>query len=1525
MQSSSDSITEFIQKAETSDLNTAELIQFGNSLKSESDPGKIHRFLDLGHLSSINQQIAGENRIDDWFNLVVELIQISRYHLGFILEQRADRYGDKTLFQIIQPAEVRKISYRQVWKYVRLTGRGLIHLTKGQEPVIGILTPNSFKGVLVDLACLSFGFKVVPLPLNSTAEDLNYIIGHSGITHIFTGGPRAKSLLAGIPPEIKVIQFRKEDLTTADHTSWDEFLRTAQSVPEAEVLIRRNAVEMNGLATVMYTSGTTENPKGIVFTPVNLISKRFARALALPKIGSGDIFLSFLPLYHTFGRYLELLGSIFLGAAYTFARSLQFRSLLADLKIIRPSVFISIPKRWTQIREQCVGTSLEKVTGGRLKWGLSAAGFLEPEVFRFFQKNDISLMSGYGMTEATGGITMTPPDDYRPDSVGTPLPGIELELGDEEELLIRGAYVSPGYLDNNKSWSERGNEWFHTGDIFSSRDGHFYIIDRKKEIYKNSRGQTIAPQKIENLFKDFESVQSVFLVGDGREYNTVLICPNLDKTLPESDHYPEEQIREHFNAIVSSINNFLPKHERLVNFALIPRNFSAEHGELTKKGTFKRNAIVKNFADVVEPMYRQTFQTLFHGEFEIQIPTWLLREKGHLSTDILWDGVTLSSSKAGASLMCEIKENGLQLGEFIYQTENKKMSIQNLLRSPELWLGNKSLVDFLGDVPFRLTEFSPSGQIKLNTSFLGFESENKKKTSPATLKTGNGIRENLLFLHNRAILLLTYNKQLVEPAMKDIIEFIQDPSRVWPDIIRALLLRLRVHPNSAIRFRMIEHILPYINENVFAELVEEALHHAYLNKETFQGNIDGTLLTQAQVEALAAQIKVYRNRPGELRGFPTILIQFILDKIVQYGSIHPEDYCILRSELHLWTHEIYPKKLTAEAEKHSRLLIKGFRSGLGAMEANAVDPESGKKYSWKDTLTFDENIPKKFRTRVFLAVEKTLLIREAVFLSSATELNKLKDIPPEGIWISLLEEKKHRIILRVLVQTRDKKAYNFVIQAYGQIRSEQIKKDLYWKNLMGAQWQDSKLGKELYGYWPEYGIITEEYIAGEPVSETLNRYRSEIEGGQAVDRWQMKWLHYIWNAADLYFEFWKRSGCQTSLAAPSCSNFIIPEYDYVRGGWIISVSDRKQTGSVAEVLNAFQNHYIYKTEAKFPKLSGMVTWEALFTVVMEIFNDREGPKLLGQLEDDLKKENIRKKISDPDLTPERVADFILDTKENGIMTKQLVFASLRYQRWLDLNPNASLNARGEIIQELYQDYNLGELSSRDAAVRLRFFLLTCFRDSPEDLTDHLEQLMAKLRGGVFTEESLAEQLHLIHTTLQLGEADQFFLTRLVFQHVGAADFAELVAIESGQKGRLDLIVYAEDWEGSQYTLRPPFRPREAAAFHSMLAEADLKVSFRPDHEFLLLFDSNNKLAGGVFWRSTSEHNAHLEKVVIDPDYRLKGLSVRVLDELVNRLKSRKFEHLTVGFMQSELFYKLGFRIDSRFGGLVLPLEENILI
>ena len=178
-------------------------------------------------------------------------------------------------------------------------------------------------------------------------------------------------------------------------------------------------------------------------------------------------------------------------------------------------------------KEKEIKNIVNKITGGNLKYGLSAAGYLDPDVFRFFQSNGINLLSGYGMTEATGGITMTPINEYQPDSVGVPLPGIQLTLADDGELLINGPYVSSSYFGKNYG-STLVDGWFHTGDIFKEKNDHYYIIDRKKEIYKNSRGQTISPQKIENMFQDFDGIKSAFLVGDGLEFNTLLIYSEPD-------------------------------------------------------------------------------------------------------------------------------------------------------------------------------------------------------------------------------------------------------------------------------------------------------------------------------------------------------------------------------------------------------------------------------------------------------------------------------------------------------------------------------------------------------------------------------------------------------------------------------------------------------------------------------------------------------------------------------------------------------------------------------------------------------------------------------------------------------------------------------------------------------------------------------------------------------------------------------------------------------------------------------------
>ncbi len=395
----------------------------------------------------------------------------------------------------------------------------------------------------------------------------------------------------------------------------------------------------------MFTSGSTGKPKGVQYTIYNLISKRFARAAALPKVGEDEVLFCFLPLYHTFGRYLEMMGMIFWGGTYVFAGNPSFETLLAGLQEVRPTGLISIPRRWQQIKERCLAEmdaaegrsardeAFRRVVGDRLRWGLSAAGALEPAAFHFFQRHGVELCSGFGMTEATGGITMTPPGAYEDNSVGIPLPGLEARLSEEGELQISGHYVAR-YLGDPPP--APGDEyWLPTGDIFREREsGHYEIVDRIKDIYKNSKGQTVAPGAIEQKLAHVPGIARSFLVGDGREYNVLLIVPDLeDPVLTEG---PEsEQTVEYFQQIVSTANQGLAPYERVVNFAVLDRDFERERGELTPKGSFQRKTIEENFRDTIEALYERDYVELEVGDLRVRIPRWFFRDLGILEPEIV--------------------------------------------------------------------------------------------------------------------------------------------------------------------------------------------------------------------------------------------------------------------------------------------------------------------------------------------------------------------------------------------------------------------------------------------------------------------------------------------------------------------------------------------------------------------------------------------------------------------------------------------------------------------------------------------------------------------------------------------------------------------------------------------------------------------------------------------------------------------------------------------------------------------------
>ena len=1499
-------------------------------LESDSDQKTIHDFLELGHLPIINNEIFNSKNVDEWFDIIHKLIIKSKLTVGHLINQRARYYDNKICFKVINGNNIENYSYKEIWHKIIQIGQALSYIESKNDNdiVVGIFTENSLRGALIDLSCLSFHFPVVPIPVTTTAEHFDFIINNSEITHLFIGGNSVQGILrdSKIDQSSLVIYHLDDHSDAIIHADqWESFISKSIEYDEINVLKRINDCDMKDISTVMYTSGTTDDPKGIVFTQENIISKRFARALALPSFCSNDIFLCFLPLYHTFGRYFELLGSIFWGATYAFAESPYFKSLLKDFQISKPSIFISVPKRWIQLMDHANSISLtddnndknnngiSSITGGNLKFGLSAAGYLDPDVFHFFQDNNINLMSGYGMTESTGGITMTPPDDYQPDSVGRPLPGIDTKIAEDGELLIRGSYVSSYYFSKTNN-STLKNGWFHTGDIFKEKNGHLYIIDRKKEIYKNTRGQTISPQKIENMFQDFDGISSAFLVGDGLEFNTLLIYPDYD-TLPiEFSKENISSIREYYSSLVQSVNSFLTPYERVINFAIIKRSFINDE-ELTQKGTYKRKIIIKNFDAIISPMYQKNYVTLSYNEFQIYIPNWLLREKGVSRNDIYWDGSILSIRNNKNNIKIQWNDNSLIIGNFTYNTNDNIIDLQSILICPELWLGNNSFTDFIGKSVFRIARFEQTNSIKLQFPFNNKESLESVKN----IDDFEGAVD-LYELHKSTDKL--YNGDLKAFAVYN--RLFRSNHEELKRIAFNILLSFREHDNISLRLRAIETILPELSGELFYELLFDTFKKYNDEKSKDKFSIKIQLLNDEHFKAILSQLGKYRKDLNTIEKVQLLFIQILLPFVADYGIYHPTKYIWARSELYWWQIVECPKRILSLAQKEHYKLINGFRSWIGPNRKLAINRNDDSEYNWKDVIIFDELIEPAIQEALLNAITNTALIKESIFLFYDHRLIELNDINPEGVWVTLLGKNHGKTVLRILVQTKNDDSYNFAININDNHEKEFIEEEIKWLIIMGSSIHGEKFIEEFGGYWPEYNLYTEEYIPGETLSQYLERNRNEIEENSAPDRWQMRWLHFIWSGTAAYINFWWRSDKKVQIGDPSPKNLIIPEHDYTSGTRLISITNRKKTSEISNLLFRIYKNFIDDTENEYIGLKRMADWELIFSVIMQETKVKYGIPLIKQFKEEINNNTYKKKTAKKyGLTDKRIDDFLLEVENEGVLTKRMVFAALRYERWLDLNQNATLKARTTILQELYQDYKLGELLSEYPETRVRFFLMTCLKDSNDNLKKLLSELIKELRSKIVTEDDLQNRLHHIHENIKVSDEEKFFLTHLVFKHLAAADYIELVTMNEGDNSRVDLVMLCEDKDGNGYRIRPPFHPKEIARFHSILIKSNLEPIFQGDHEFLLIFDIKDRLVGGVYWKQSKKDTiVHFEWIVIRSNYRKKDLSNRLMDELFIRLKNKGIQHVIAGFFQEEFFYKHGFKIDRNFGGLVKNIAKT---
>ncbi|MGL6279753.1 MAG: AMP-dependent synthetase/ligase [Gaiella sp.] len=555
----------------------------------------------------------------------------------------------------------RDVTWAEAGERVELLANGLLAWGVRKGDVFGILGRTTLEWALFDFALALVGGVTAPVYATSSPKDAAYVLSHSGAIGVLVedGAQRAKvdAEREALPALRHVLTFDDLDALAEEGRAFREAHREALADAEA-------AVGEDDLYTFIYTSGTTGPPKGCM-----LLHRNYWEMTAVVRhldafLQPGDVCLLYLPLAHNFGRLVHLAGPF---AGFTIAFEPDPYAVATSLTEVRPTVLPSVPRIFEKVHtavlsafdeatgakarliawalrvgrevgrlrregqpiprglaaqhaiaDRLVYAKVKERLGGRLRLPISGGAPLSSEIAEFFDALDIRIMEAYGLTECTSGATVNTPTAYRYGTVGRALPGFELRLAEDGELLMRSPTVFAGYYAEPEATAEvlDADGWLRTGDIASiDADGFVAITDRKKDILVTAGGKNIAPQNLENELKTSRWVSQALVVGDRRPYVAALVTLDpveIARWAEENGAEPDVAVLAHdprvralVQAAVDDVNRDRTAFEQLKRFGILERDFTMEQGELTPTLKLRRRVCVEHFADEVEQLYAE--------------------------------------------------------------------------------------------------------------------------------------------------------------------------------------------------------------------------------------------------------------------------------------------------------------------------------------------------------------------------------------------------------------------------------------------------------------------------------------------------------------------------------------------------------------------------------------------------------------------------------------------------------------------------------------------------------------------------------------------------------------------------------------------------------------------------------------------------------------------------------------------------------------------------------------------------------
>lgn len=547
-------------------------------------------------------------------------------------------------------------SSRDVKEIVDNLSLAFINSGIGAGDKVAIISDNCPEWNFVDFALQQIGAVSVPMYPTITSDDYEYIFNHAEVKVIFVGNDEILQKASKVSGDREMFSFQR--LKGAKF--WEDFLDTGVNGDLDKLESAKDNVTESDLFTIIYTSGTTGRPKGVMLKHSNVVSNVLnIEKIMTPEPGTSRA-LSFLPLCHIYERASSF-AFYYIGYSVYYAESME--TIADNLKEIKPHVFNTVPRLLEKIYDKIVAKGYELSgikknlffwalnlghkydpaadMGGWYDWQLkmankiifskwrealggevmqinSGASALQPRLARVFWAAGIRVCEGYGLTETSPVVSASicTKEEIRIGSVGKIIEDVEVKIAEDGEILVKGPNVMMGYYKEPELTAEAiKDSWFHTGDIGEVDGRYLKITDRKKEMFKTSGGKYIAPQVMENKFKESSLIEQLMVVGENKKFPSAIIVPSFDglrdyckhKGIPyteDAEMIQKAEILSKYQREIDGLNKYFGKWEQIKKFKLLPRPWGVESGELTPTMKLKRKVIKAKFENEIEELYK---------------------------------------------------------------------------------------------------------------------------------------------------------------------------------------------------------------------------------------------------------------------------------------------------------------------------------------------------------------------------------------------------------------------------------------------------------------------------------------------------------------------------------------------------------------------------------------------------------------------------------------------------------------------------------------------------------------------------------------------------------------------------------------------------------------------------------------------------------------------------------------------------------------------------------------------------------